>query len=186
MEGRVGAGTRVWAFAHVCSGAVVGENCNVGEHCYIEGGSRVGDNCTIKNGVMIWNGVNLADGVFVGPGVVFTNDSHPRSPRLFLVRSKYFTNDWIQPTYVGQGASIGANATIGSGIDIGEFAMIGGGAVVTADVPAFSLVYGNPARIRGSVCACGKKIVLRKSVAQCRDCGRRFQKTSAGVRCENL
>lgn len=178
----IGAGTRIWAFAHVCQGAALGADCNVGEGCYIEGGSRIGDRVTIKNGAMIWKGVTIADDVFVGPGAVFTNDLRPRSPRFGPVRDKYASTRWLGRTKVARGASIGANATISCGISIGEFAMVGAGAVVTADVPAHALVFGNPARVRGHVCVCGEKLPLfRKGVARCAACNLRYRKTARGV-----
>ena len=85
----IGAGTRVWAFTHILPGARVGQDCNIGDHCFIESGAVVGDNVTLKNGNMVWEGVRLADGVFVGPNVFFTNDRHPRSPRLPQARQRY-------------------------------------------------------------------------------------------------
>ena len=190
----IGAGTRIWAFAHVCKEATLGANCNVGEGCYIEGGSRVGDRVTIKNGAMIWEGVTIADDVFVGPGVMFTNDPRPRSPRFGPVAERYASKQWLGRTTVGRGASIGANATVSSGIEIGDFAMIGAGAMVTTDVPSYALVFGNPARVRGYVCMCGAKLPsFRRSEgrasarpnagsARCRVCGRRYRRTGKGVR----
>ena len=177
----IGAGTRIWAFAHVCKDAVVGARCNIGEGCYVEGGSRIGDNVTVKNGAMIWEGVEIADDAFIGPGVVFTNDARPRSPRLPLVKARYATRQWVQPTRVSRGASIGANATICSGLVIGEFAMVGAGAIVTADVPAFALAIGNPARVRGYVCACGARLAFRRATARCGDCSRQYRQTQGHV-----
>lgn len=139
---RIGAGTRVWAFAHVVSGARIGRDCNLCDHTFIEGGVRIGDRVTIKSGVYLWDGVTLEDDVFVGPCAAFTNDKFPRSRQR---PSSYLK------TVVGQGASIGANATILPGIRIGKQAMVGAGAVVTRDVPAYAVVKGNPARIFGYV-----------------------------------
>jgi acetyltransferase-like isoleucine patch superfamily enzyme len=177
----IGTGTRVWAFAHVCDGAVVGANCNLGDHCFLEGGCQVGDNVTVKNGVMIWEGITVADDVFIGPGVVFTNDRYPRSPRMELVHARYATKGWLAPTQVGRGVAIGANATIGAGLNIGEFAMIGAGAVVTKDVPAYTLVYGNPARTQGHVCACGQPLKFVRRRAQCATCRSAYRQTGKGV-----
>ena len=178
----IGSGTRVWAFAHICRDAVIGANCNIGDHCYIEGGSRLGNNVTVKNAVMIWEGVTIADDVFIGPGVVFTNDRRPRSPRFALVQARYSDKKWLAPTQVSQAVSIGANATIGCGISIGEYAMIGAGAVVTKDVPAHGLVYGNPARLQGYVCACGQRLRFVKNQGCCPDCRLAYRKTAHGVR----
>jgi len=136
----IGVGTRVWAFAHILPGAVIGSECNLCDHTFIENDVRIGDRVTIKCGVQIWDGVWLEDDVFVGPNVTFSNDSHPRSRQ----RPAAF-----ERTLVKRGASIGANATILPGTTIGERAMIGAGAVVTRDVPPLAIVTGNPARIVG-------------------------------------
>ena len=134
----IGAGTRVWAFAHVVSGAVVGSQCNICDHTFIEGKVRIGDRVTLKCGVYLWDGIILEDDVFIGPNATFTNDRMPRSRQ---VPAEY------PVTLVKRGASIGANATILPGITIGEGAMVGAGAVVTRDVPANAVVVGNPARV---------------------------------------
>lgn len=136
----VGGGTRIWAFAHVLPGAQVGEDCNVCDGVFIEGGVTVGDRVTIKPGVQLWTGVTLEDDVFVGPNATFTNDPFPRS-RQWL--------DEYPRTVVRRGASIGANATILPGLEIGIGAMVGAGAVVTRSVPPHAVVVGNPARIQG-------------------------------------
>ena len=178
----IGRGTRIWALTHVCKGAALGADCNVGEGCYIEGGSRIGDRVTVKNGAMIWEGVTIGDDAFVGPGVVFTNDARPRSRRFDGARHKYMSAAWLAPTTVGRGASIGANCTISCGLSIGDFAMIGAGAVVTADIPAHVLAFGNPARAHGYVCVCGERLPsFRKGVARCAACGVRHRKSGARV-----
>ncbi|MBZ9845827.1 WxcM-like domain-containing protein [Mesorhizobium sp. CA5] len=137
---RVGNGTRVWAFAHVLPGAVIGANCNICDHVFIENDVTVGDDVTIKSGVQLWDGIRLGNRVFVGPNATFTNDRFPRS--------KHYPEQFLQ-TIVEDGASIGANATILPGITIGRQAMIGAGAVVTKNVPANAVVVGNPAVIVG-------------------------------------
>ena len=138
----IGKNTRVWAFAHVCAGAVVGEDCNLCDHTFFEKGVRVGNRVTIKCGVYLWDGITLEDDVFVGPCAAFTNDVFPRS--------RQYPQEFAK-TMVRQGASIGANATILPGITIGRRAMVAAGAVVTRDVPAYAIVKGNPARITGYV-----------------------------------
>jgi len=138
----VGDGTRVWAFAHVLPGARIGADCNICDHVFVENDVVVGDRVTIKSGVQLWDGVRLADDVFVGPNVTFTNDPFPRS--------KAYPAKFPE-TFVGPGASLGANATILPGLAIGRDAMIGAGAVVTKDVPPHAIVVGNPARIVGYV-----------------------------------
>lgn len=136
----VGDRTRVWAFAHILPGAVIGEDCNICDGVFIEGDVRVGDRVTVKCGVQLWDGVTLEDDVFVGPNATFTNDMYPRSRQH---PEAYAT------TVVRRGASIGANATLLPGVTIGAGAMVGAGAVVTRDVPDNAVVVGNPARITG-------------------------------------
>lgn len=136
----VGARTRVWAFAHILPGAVVGADCNVCDHVFIENDVSVGDRVTIKSGVQLWDGVRVEDDAFIGPNATFTNDPYPRSRR----RPPSFAQ-----TIVRRGASVGANATLLPGVDIGSDAMVGAGAVVTRSVPARATVAGNPARIIG-------------------------------------
>ncbi len=138
----IGAHTRIWAFAHVLPGAVIGTDCNICDGVFVENDVRIGDRVTVKCGVQLWDGVTLEDDVFVGPNATFTNDNFPRSK----VRPERFAR-----TVVRSGASIGANATILPGITVGPRAMVGAGAVVTRDVPANAIVVGNPATIRGYV-----------------------------------
>ena len=138
----IGPRSKVWAFAHVLAGAVVGSDCNVCDHVLIEDGVRVGDRVTIKSGVQLWRGVILEDDVFVGPNATFTNDLFPRSKDHL---------DSHPRTLVRHGASVGANATILAGTTIGAGAMVGAAAVVTRDVPPNAIVTGNPARITGYV-----------------------------------
>jgi acetyltransferase-like isoleucine patch superfamily enzyme len=148
----------------------IGENCNVGEHCFLETGASVGSNVTIKNGNMIWDGVTLEDGTFVGPGVFFTNDLYPRSPRLQQAQARYQGTAWRVPTLVKHGASIGAGAVLVAGITVGCFAMVGAGAVVTKDISAHALVVGSPARCIGWVCQCGHPLTFEGEQTKCTEC----------------
>ena len=159
----IGAGTRIWAFAHVMKGARLGSGCNVGDHAFIEGGAVVGDRVTIKNCVLIWDKVTIDDDVFLGPNMVFTNDMNPRA----AVKKPAAA---FLPTRVKRGATIGANATVVCGVTIGESAFIGAGSVVIRDVPAFGVVVGNPARRIGWMCACGEKL---DAALRC-PCGRAY------------
>lgn len=156
---RVGPGTRIWGFTHVQAGASIGRDCNIGSHCYVEAGAVLGDCVTVKNGNAIWAGVTLDDGVFVAPGVVFTNDRHPRSPRLGVTGSRYDDDSsWLTPTRVGRGATVGAGAVVVAGVTIGEFALVGAGALVIRDVAPHALVYGSPAERRAWVCRCAQRL----------------------------
>lgn len=179
----IGSGTRIWAFSHVMSGAKIGRNCNIGDHSFVESGAIVGDNCTIKNGNMVWEGVSLEEGVFVGPHVFFTNDLHPRSPRLTEVGNRYHDKaNWLARTRVKHGATLGAGSVILAGITLGEYAMVAAGAVVTKSVPNHALVKGNPARVSGWVCACGQTLKIRSKAAQCKVCGAKYRLTREGIR----
>lgn len=149
---QVGEGTRIWAFAHVLKGAVIGKGCNIGEGSFVEGGAVLGDHCTVKNGVAVWDKVICENYVFLGPHAALTND--------FLPRAAYKKNPdtEFRRTLLKEGASVGANATIVCGVTIGRHAMIGAGAVVTRDVPDFGLVWGNPARRGGWVGRYGERL----------------------------
>lgn len=138
----IGNGTRVWAFAHILPKAVIGQDCNICDHVFIENDVVVGDRVTVKCGVQLWDGVRVENDVFIGPNATFTNDKFPRS-RAYQEK--------LPTTVVETGASIGANATILPGITIGMRAMVGAGAVVTRSVPPRAVVMGNPARITGYV-----------------------------------
>lgn len=136
----VGDGTRVWAFAHVLQGAVIGRDCNICDHVFIENNVIVGDRVTIKCGVQLWDGLRVQDDVFIGPNATFTNDKFPRSK---VYQQK------CQETHLEHCCSIGANAVILPGNRVGAYAMVGAGAVVTSNVPPYAIVAGNPARIIG-------------------------------------
>ncbi|VGO18280.1 acyltransferase [Pontiella sulfatireligans] len=155
----IGAGTRIWAFAHVMADVSIGEECNIGDHAFIESGVRIGNGVTIKNNVLIWKGVHLSNYVFIGPNVVFTNDLRPRSPRMPLMKEKELVEaDWLAETQVEEGASVGANATIVAGVTLGKYCMVGAGSVVTKNVEPFVLVVGNPARVVGRVNELGDRV----------------------------
>lgn len=176
---QIGEGTRIWAYTHVMPAVSIGANCNLGEHCFIESGVTIGNNVTIKNGNMVWEGVQLDDGVFIGPNVIFTNDLYPRSPRLPQARTRYADRRWLRPTFIGQGASLGAGAVILAGTTMGTFCMVGAGSTVTRSVPPHALVVGSPARLRGWVCQCGQPLAFSNGVATCAECTLAFTRTGS-------
>jgi UDP-2-acetamido-3-amino-2,3-dideoxy-glucuronate N-acetyltransferase len=164
---RIGKGTKIWHFCHVMPGAEIGERCSLGQNVVVMPGTRIGVNVKIQNNVSIYEGVELEDDVFCGPSCVFTNVLNPRSH--VSRKHEYRT------TLVRRGASIGANATIVCGVTLGEYAFIGAGAVVTADVPAYGLMLGVPARRVGWMCQCGERLHLSDGHAACGACGARYR-----------
>ncbi|MCB0280369.1 MAG: N-acetyltransferase [Calditrichaeota bacterium] len=151
----IGDGTKIWHFSHIMSGAKIGENCNIGQNVVISPDVILGKQVKIQNNVSIYTGVICEDDVFLGPSMVFTNVINPRS---HINRRNEYSR-----TLVKRGASIGANATIVCGITIGEYAFIGAGAVVTKDVPAYALIYGNPAKQMGWMSEAGVKLSFDKA-----------------------
>jgi UDP-2-acetamido-3-amino-2,3-dideoxy-glucuronate N-acetyltransferase len=163
---RVGAGTKIWHFSHVMTGAVIGQRCNIGQNVVISPGVVIGDNVKIQNNVSVYTGVTLEDDVFCGPSMVFTNVINPRS---HVSRKDEYRN-----TLVKRGASLGANCTVVCGYTVGTYALVGAGAVVTKDVPDYALVVGNPGRITGWMCECGVNLAAGMrppESADCRACG---------------
>ncbi len=134
----IGQDTKIWQFCVVLEHAVIGDNCNINAQVLIENDVVIGNNVTVKSGVQLWDGTRVEDDVFIGPNATFTND--------FMPRSKQYPEAFLSIT-LKQGASIGANATLLPGITVGERAMVGAGAVVTEDVPAYAVVVGNPAKV---------------------------------------
>lgn len=177
----IGEGTKVWAFSHILKGAVVGRNCNIGDHNFIESGAALGDGVVVKNGNMIWEGVRIEDAVFVGPHVFFTNDLFPRSKQLPEAAQRGSRKEnWLVPTLVKRGASLGAGAVILAGVTIGEYSLVAAGALVTKDVPPYALAVGSPARVRGWVCRCGLRLRVTRGRAIC-ECGLKYRASRRGV-----
>src|SRR5664279_531675 len=164
---KIGKGTKIWHFSHIMSGSEIGDNCNIGQNVVISPGVKLGKNVKVQNNVSIYNGVICEDDVFLGPSMVFTNVINPRSA---IIRK-----DEYKKTIVRKGASIGANATVVCGNEIGQYAMIGAGAVITKEVPAYALVYGNPARQNGWVSEYGHKLSFNKDgLATCPESGEKY------------
>ncbi len=164
----IGKGTKIWHFSHIMSNCVLGENCNIGQNVVISPQVILGNNVKVQNNVSIYTGVVCDDDVFLGPSMVFTNVINPRS----AINRK---NEYAK-THVGKGASIGANATIVCGHDIGAYAFIGAGAVVTKNVPAYSLWVGNPAKQMGWISEYGHRLKFNESgLATCLESNEKYK-----------
>ena len=164
----IGEGTKIWHFSHIMTGCKIGKRCNIGQNVVVSPQVVLGDNVKVQNNVSIYTGVICEDDVFLGPSMVFTNVINPRSA---IIRK-----DEYRKTIVRKGASIGANATIVCGNEIGQYAMIGAGAVITKEVPAYALVYGNPARQNGWVSEYGHKLNFdNEGYAVCPESGQKYE-----------
>lgn len=166
---QIGSGTRVWHFVQIREGAKVGKNCIIGKDVYIDFDVKIGDNVKIQNGALVYHGASLEDGVFVGPQACLTND---RNPRAITSDGQLKGNDdWVVgPILVKYGASLGAGSLILPNVTVGRFSLVGAGAVVTRDVPDHGLVVGNPARLVGYVCHCGRKMEQKEKSWHCSFC----------------
>jgi UDP-2-acetamido-3-amino-2,3-dideoxy-glucuronate N-acetyltransferase len=167
----IGDGTKIWHFSHVMAGSHIGADCTIGQNVFIASNVRIGNRVKIQNNVSIYEGVELEDDVFCGPSMVFTNIITPRS-----AWPRNGPEDYVR-TIVRRGATIGANATIVCGCEIGEYGFVGAGSVVTKNVLAYGMVYGNPARIAGHACQCGTKLIFGDGrSATCALCGKAYEK----------
>ena len=147
----IGDQTIIWQNCVILKEARIGSNCNINFNVFIENRVQIGDNVTIKSGVQLWDGISIGNNVFIGPNATFTNDLFPRSKQY---------PEMFELTIIENGATIGANSTIIGGISIGEFSMIGAGSVITKNIPAFTLWYGNPAMQKGYVTMQGKVLSM--------------------------
>lgn len=149
---QIGAGSRIWHWVHVCSGAKIGQNVSLGQNVFVGNKVEIGDNCKIQNNVSIYDNVKLDDGVFCGPSMVFTNVYNPRS----LIERK----DQYRNTYIGRGATLGANCTIVCGVTVGAFAFVGAGALINKNVKNYALMVGVPAKQIGWMSEFGEQLDL--------------------------
>jgi len=170
----IGSGTKIWHFSHVMKNSNIGERCNIGQNVVISPDVTIGSNVKIQNNVSVYTGCILEDDVFCGPSMVFTNVTNPRSHVL--------RKDEYKTTLVRRGASLGANSTVVCGTTIGQYAFVGAGSVVTRDIPDYALVYGNPARVHGWMCACGIGLDFDgEGRGKCEACGAEYVKAGARV-----
>jgi UDP-2-acetamido-3-amino-2,3-dideoxy-glucuronate N-acetyltransferase len=170
----IGQGTKIWHFSHVMKNSRIGERCNIGQNVVISPDVVIGNNVKIQNNVSVYTGCILEDDVFCGPSMVFTNVVNPRS---HVTRK-----DEYKTTLVRRGASLGANCTVVCGTTIGRYAFVGAGSVVTRDIPDYALVYGNPARVRGWMCACGIGLEFDGGEhAKCKACSAEYVKSGEQV-----
>jgi len=168
---KIGKGTKIWHFSHIQSGAIIGEECTLGQNVNVSNNVIVGNFCKIQNNVSLYEGVELEDYVFCGPSMVFTNIRLPRSEYPQKGSLHY------EKTLVKKSASIGANSTIICGATIGEYSLIGSGSMVTKNVPAFSLVFGNPAKVIGWVSKTGERLIFDETgIARCEKSDEIYQK----------
>lgn len=179
----IGEGTRIWANVHVMKGVVIGPDCNICDGTFLESGCVIGRGVTIKTHVAVGEGVTIKDGAFIGPHVAFTNDLRPRSPRLNLAAPRYASKqNWLRPTIVEEGATLGAGAVVSCGITVGAWSFSAAGAVLLQDVPRFAMMMGNPARPIGFVCACGCNLQVSEGAATCIECARGYNLTGRELR----
>ena len=168
-KANIGSGTRIWHLVQIREGVTIGKNCIVGKDVYVDFDVKIGDNVKIQNSALIYHGATIEDGVFVGPQVCLTNDRNPRAITADgLLKGN---DDWVVgPTLIKYGASLGAGSVILPNVTVGRFALVGAGSVVTRNVPDHGLVVGNPARLVGYVCHCGRKMQQQEDAWHCSVC----------------
>lgn len=178
---RIGNGTRIWHWVHVCAEAVIGKDCSLGQNVFVGNSVNIGNNVKIQNNVSVYDNVVLEDDVFCGPSMVFTNVYNPRS---FIERKSEYKD-----TLIKKGATLGANCTIVCGTTIGHYAFIGAGAVVNKDVPAYALMVGVPAKQIGWMSKYGERLDLPlkgEGEATCPVTGESYQIINGHCVCEKL
>jgi len=176
---KIGKGTSVWHFAHICSGAVIGENCSLGQNVLVADNAVLGNGVKVQNNVAVYGGVMVEDEVFLGPSCVLTNVTNPRSQ---VSRKTLY-----EQTLIRRGATIGANATILCGITLGRYCFIGAGAVVTNDVTDYALILGNPGKRIGFMSRHGHRLDFNsQGSATCPESGFHYVRSGDEIRCEDL
>lgn len=173
---KIGSGVKIWHQSQIREEAEIGENCIISKNVYIDKGVKIGKNSKIQNNCSLYHGSVLENGVFIGPHCVLTNDKNPRA--INADGSLKTDADWEEgKILIKEGASLGARVVVLPNVTIGRFSMIGAGSVVTKDVPDFGLVYGNPARLAGFVCKCGRKLPEEKRSGEwCEKCVEKREK----------
>ncbi|MAS57720.1 MAG: N-acetyltransferase [Euryarchaeota archaeon] len=175
----IGAGSSIWHFSHICSGAVIGKNCSLGQNVLIADNACLGNQVKVQNNVAIYGGVTVEDDVFLGPSCVLTNVTNPRSQ---VSRKSLYEKTLIQ-----RGATIGANATIVCGVTLGRYCFVGAGGVVTKEIPDYGLVLGNPGKLSGYMSRHGHKLIFKESGrAICPESKLSYVKEGGRVRCLDL
>tara|TARA_B100000886_G_scaffold232581_1_gene162504 strand:- start:455 stop:1105 length:651 start_codon:yes stop_codon:yes gene_type:complete len=175
----IGEGTSIWHFVHICSSAVIGENCTLGQNVLVSDNATLGNNVKVQNNVAIYGGVAVEDDVFLGPSCVLTNITNPRSQ---VSRKSLY-----EKTLIKRGATIGANATIVCGITLGRYCFIGAGAVVTKNIPDYGLILGNSSKISGYMSRHGHKLTFNESGrATCPESNLVYKKVEDQVNCLDL
>ena len=175
----IGESTAIWHFSHICSGAVIGKSCSLGQNVMVADNASLGNNVKVQNNVAIYGGIIVEDDVFLGPSCVLTNVTNPRSQ---VSRKSLF-----EKTLIRRGSSVGANATIVCGITLGRYCFIAAGAVVTKDIPDYGLVLGNPGKLSGYMSRHGHKLTFNESErATCPESHFVYEKVEDQVRCLDL
>ena len=176
----IGAGTKVWHFCHVSTGAQIGKDCVFGQNVFVGSDVKIGNNVKVQNNVSIYTGCELEDDVFLGPSCVLTNVTNPRSQ---VSRQKLY-----ERTLFRRGVTIGANATIVCGVTLGRYSFVAAGSVVTNDVPDYALVVGSPARRRGWMSRHGHRLGPpdTNGILTCPESNFRYRESDGVLRCLDL
>ncbi|MFA4946775.1 MAG: acyltransferase [Candidatus Micrarchaeia archaeon] len=165
-EARIGKGAKIWHYCHIREGVTIGDGCVLGKNVYVDSGVKIGRNCKIQNNSSLFHGATVEDGVFIGPHCVLANDKHPRAVN--PDGTLKVANDWeAAGVTLKTGCSLGAGSIVLPGVTVGEWALAGSGSIITEDVPAHALVYGNPAKQRGWACKCGARLDTSKKCPKC-------------------